>query len=114
MQQCLPTFSAALVQEAFFPFISPIGIFKKSLFKSYKPWTEPTSHKSQQYKMTKPAQECELKGFSQGKNYNPMRHREWQSIDKWKTIHLKMLIVYLENMFYIYCKICTYLSSLRA
>lgn len=36
-QQCLSAFLAALVLELLFPFIFPIGIFKKISLKHYKP-----------------------------------------------------------------------------
>lgn len=39
-----PLFPAALVPEVFFLFISPIGIFKMSALKRYKPLTKPTNY----------------------------------------------------------------------
>lgn len=87
-----------------FPFFSsclgsgsiPIGIFKKSLLKSCSPQTKLD-------KKTK-LQGCELNGFNERKDCNPVKQwfNQFKNNGEIKAIYLKMLIMYLEPIYFIF------------
>lgn len=90
-QQCFPFFSSCLGSGSI-----PIGIFKKSLLKSCNPQTKLD-------KKTK-LQGCELNGFNERKDCNPVKqwYNQIKNNGEIKAIYLKMLIMYLEPIYFIF------------